>query len=107
MPRRCPRSVSDMLDTPEVIRMLSGGAPREGESARGCCIGETGGRVSELRETRETVLAWDVWDVTEGEEARPLRAVWGVPIGTKPVSWSSTGLEVSDVVSMEYFRGQS
>jgi hypothetical protein len=73
-----------MLETPEVLRVFSGGLPKDGESARGC-TGEKLGRIGELWESRETVLAWLVCEVTDGEAARPLRPV---VMGTNPVSFA-------------------
>jgi hypothetical protein len=54
-------------------------------------------------ESRDTVLAREVCDVTEGEDwrefswlgPRDLVAPGERGRGTKPVSWSSTGFEVS------------
>lgn len=68
-----------------------------GESARGVCKGDIGGREREEGEgegsSRETVLVREVWDVTEWEDFRWL---WPrVGKGWKPVAWSSTGRDVS------------
>ena len=67
-----------------MMRVFSGGRPRDGESAP-ACTGEKPGRVGELWESRETVLAWLVCDVTDGEAARPFRPV---EMGTNPVSFA-------------------
>lgn len=50
--------------------------------------------------SRDTVLArevWEVCDVTEGDEVRLLFFLWRVDeaMGMNPVSWSSTGRDVS------------
>ena len=85
-----------------MMRMFSG-PPSNGDSAWVCCMGETAGRVGEAWESRETVLAWLVCEVTDGDAASLVRAT---PRGTKPVSWSSTGREVSTFVSLLHGKVQ-
>lgn len=89
-----------MLETPErarVLELLTGG-----ESERGVASGEIAGRAEGV--SRETVEAREVWDVWEGEEVSG-GLFWDFEIiGTKPVSWSSTGREVSDFLSANGLR---
>jgi hypothetical protein len=74
IPLKCPLSASLTSEVSLATRVCPV-SPRNGESARGLFSGEMPGRGLEVWETRDTVLvrdAWEVWDVTEGEAARPL-----------------------------------
>ena len=98
IPLKCPRSASLTPETSLATRP----SPRDGESARELWTGEIPGRRPDVLEMWDTVLVRDVCDVTEGDDARPLLCPF-MPLfkGVNPVSWSSTGLEVSVDISIE------